>query len=223
MILRFDQDVDRESSFKHSTVLAMPIKYTGTVECLKYRSYYCQHISYLWSSGLTKTLTGKAASSIQQCWQCRSSTLEVLDAFLASFSSSISLTTFHLQGIHPDDFGRRNMHRVFGIFWRDCWGGCWTNLTESRIYIFHPNLFDIERDQKVWPARNTNPTPSPSAKPPISQMLRFLGFPVFDIFHLKVFFFSAMTSILWTLLPYSAEWVSPMWWTSRQSHKPMPS
>ena len=27
---RFDQDVDRESSFKHSTVLAMPIKHAGS-------------------------------------------------------------------------------------------------------------------------------------------------------------------------------------------------
>ena len=30
MILRFDQDVDRESNFKHSTVLAMPIKHAGS-------------------------------------------------------------------------------------------------------------------------------------------------------------------------------------------------
>ena len=37
------------------------------------------------------------------------------------------------------------------------------------------------------------------------------------------FSFSAMTSILWTLLPYSAEWVSPMWWTFRPCHKPMRS
>ena len=30
MVIRFDQDVDRESNFKHSTVLAMPIKHAGS-------------------------------------------------------------------------------------------------------------------------------------------------------------------------------------------------
>ena len=29
-IARFDQDVDRDSNFKHSTVLAMPIKHAGS-------------------------------------------------------------------------------------------------------------------------------------------------------------------------------------------------
>ena len=127
------------------------------------------------SSGLTKTLTGRAASSIQRCWRCQSSMLAVLDGFLASFSLSTSLITSPSQGTSMREGRCRK-------FIRDCWEGG-DQIWQGQGFKFStPICMVLRGNQKVWPSRNANPMPSNQQDDQKLGILRFSFFQQWRVF-----------------------------------------
>ena len=165
-IARFDQDVDRDSNFKHSTVLAMPIKHAGSPgRVLGVFQLVNKFDNLPFTRWLNKFRRGREKAF-----------LELLEG----------LSRCGQQIWHSQDFiSPTPICLILGWL-------VWLAVTKHKVSAI--------RSERLY------------------QSYQFAMFWwIFSMF----FSVSAMTSILWTRLPYSVGWVSPMWWTSKPSLKPM--